>query len=149
MKNCIRTFIITAFLFLIVPDNLFAQGPPPWAPAHGYRAKTRYVYFPDENMYYDLRSRNYIYLSGRNWVVRTAVPRIFVGINLGKSAQIELDFVGERPYVQNQIHVVKYKKYKKAKPQKVKVIEVHHYDHDDHHDHHHKHGKGHGKHGKH
>ena len=139
MKNLIRTFIITTFLFLIVPENVFAQGPPPWAPAHGYRAKTRYVYFPDENMYYDLHSRNYIYLSGRNWVVRTSVPRIFVGINLGKSAQIELDFVGERPYVQNHIHVVKYKKYKK--PKKVKVIEVHHYDDHDHDHHHHKHGK--------
>lgn len=140
MKNFIRTFIITTFLFLIVPDNMFAQGPPPWAPAHGYRAKTRYVYFPDQNMYYDLNARNYLYLSGRNWVVRTTVPKVFLGINLGKSAQVELDFVGERPYVQNHIHVVKYKKYKKAKPQKVKVIEVHH----DNHDHHH--GKGHGKH---
>ena len=142
MKSFVRTFIIATFLFLIIPDNMFAQGPPPWAPAHGYRAKTRYVYFPDENMYYDLHSRNYIYLSGRNWVVRTSVPRIFIGINLGKSAQVELDFTGSRPYVQNHIHVVKYKKYKKAKPQKVKVIEVHHDD--DHH--HHKHGKGHDKH---
>jgi hypothetical protein len=94
-------------------------------------------------MYYDLRSRNYIYLSGRNWVVRTSVPRIFVGINLGKSAQIELDFIGERPYRENHVHVVKYKKYKKPKHKKVKVIEVHH-DHD--HDHHHHKGKGHGKH---
>lgn len=145
MKNLVRTFIITTFLFLIVPENMFAQGPPPWAPAHGYRAKTRYVYFPDENMYYDLRSRNYIYLSGRNWVVRTSVPRIFVGINLGKSAQIELDFIGERPYRENHVHVVKYKKYKKPKHKKVKVIEVHH-DHDHDHDHHHHKGKGHGKH---
>jgi hypothetical protein len=141
MKTLFRTFIITAFLFLAMPESMFAQGPPPWAPAHGYRAKTRYVYFPDENMYYDLRSRNYIYLSGRNWVVRTSVPRIFIGINLGRSTQIELDFMGERPYVQNHIHVVKYKKYKK--PKKVKVIEVHDH-HDDHH--HHKHGKGHDKH---
>lgn len=142
MKNLLKTLVASVFLFLVVPETAFAQGPPPWAPAHGYRAKTRYVYFPDQNMYYDLKARNYIYLSGPNWVVRATLPKLFVGINLGRSSQVELDFYDERPYRYNSTHIVKYKKPKKAKSQKVKVIEVHHYD-----DHGHGHGNGHG-HGK-
>lgn len=141
MKNLVRTVIITTLLLLIVPDNMFAQGPPPWAPAHGYRAKTRYVYFPDQNMYYDLQARNYIYLSGPNWVVRATLPKLFLGINLGRSSQIELDFYGDRPYRYNSTHIVKYKKPKKAKFHKAKVFEVHD---NGHRDHGHGHGKGHG-----
>lgn len=146
MKNLSRTFIIALFLFLIIPDNLFSQGPPPWAPAHGYRAKTRYVYFPDRNFYYDLNTRNYIYLSGSNWRVSATLPKLLIGINLGKSTQIELDFVGERPYRENHVHVVKYKKPKKVKAHR-------HHRHHDNHDHDHDdhgrgngHGRGHGRH---
>lgn len=143
MKNLVKTFIIATFLFLIVPDNMFAQGPPPWAPAHGYRAKTRYVYFPDQNMYYDLQARNYIYLSGSNWVIRATLPKLFLGINLGGSTQVELDFYGDRPYRYNATHIVKYKKSKKAKFRKVKVFEGHD---EGNRDHGNGHGHGHGKH---
>lgn len=52
-KNNTRRFLVLvalAFLFFI-PQDIFSQGPPPWAPAHGYRAKTRHIYFPDHNVY--------------------------------------------------------------------------------------------------
>lgn len=29
------------------------KGPPPWAPAHGNRAKYKYLYFPECPAYYD------------------------------------------------------------------------------------------------
>ena len=45
------------------------KGPPPWAPAHGYRAKTRHVYFPDQNFYFDVQKSVYIYMSGDKWQV--------------------------------------------------------------------------------
>jgi len=34
------------------------QDPPPWAPVHGYRAKqeVRYIYFPEQNIYYDQKN---------------------------------------------------------------------------------------------
>ena len=41
------------------------QGPPPWAPAHGFRANTRYVYFPEYNIYYDLKLGIYIYTTNQ------------------------------------------------------------------------------------
>ncbi len=100
------------FLFAYPPADVFSQGPPPWAPAHGYRAKTRHVYFPDQNMYYDIQKSNYIYFSNGKWSISTRVPSIFVGINLGRSSQVELDFYGDAPQRYNYSHKTKYKRHK-------------------------------------
>lgn len=148
MKKVFKLCFILAFLF-IVSEDIFAQGPPPWAPAHGYRAKTRYVYFPDQNFYYDLNSHNYIYLNGPTWSISASLPRIFVGINLGGSTQVQLDFVGDRPYRYNSEHIVMYKvkKPKKYKREKVIIIDRDNDQGEDHDgDHGHGHGRGHGKH---
>ena len=111
-----------------MPTDVFSQGPPPWAPAHGYRAKTRHIYFPDQNMYYDIQRGTYIYFNNGKWSVSVKVPSIFVGINLGRSTQIELDFYGDRPQRYNYSHKTKYK------------VKKHHHDH--------KHNKGNGHPGK-
>jgi hypothetical protein len=108
------------FVFFINSTEMFSQGPPPWAPAQGYRAKTRHIYFPEQNFYYDVQKHNYIYFSNNNWEVSFSLPNIFVGINLSKSAQIELDFTGNDPHRYNTVHVVKYKKDKKHKDYKHK-----------------------------
>lgn len=64
-KNRIATLfgVLILVFMLVVPTDVFSQGPPPWAPAHGYRAKTRHIYFPDQNMYYDIQRGNYIYFN--------------------------------------------------------------------------------------
>jgi hypothetical protein len=108
------------FVFFINSTEMFSQGPPPWASAQGYRAKTRHIYFPEQNFYYDVQKHNYIYFSNNNWEVSFSLPNIFVGINLSKSAQIELDFTGNDPHRYNTVHVVKYKKDKKHKDYKHK-----------------------------
>lgn len=107
---------------LVIPTDAFSQGPPPWAKGHSYKAKTRYVYFPDQNIYYDIQRKSYIYASNNNWEVRTQVPSVYVGINLGKSTQVELDFFGDAPQRYNTSHRTVYK---------TKVVYV-----DDHKDHH-------------
>ena len=131
IKNRIATLfgVLILVFMLVVPTDVFSQGPPPWAPAHGYRAKTRHIYFPDQNMYYDIQRGTYIYFSNGKWAVSVKVPSIFVGINLGRSTQIELDFYGDRPQRYNYSHKTKYKVKK-------------------HHHHHHKHNKGNGHPGK-
>ena len=116
------TGILVLVCMLVIPTDAFSQGPPPWAKGHSYKAKTRYVYFPDENVYYDLQQKSYIYPSNNNWQVKAQAPAIFVGINLGKSTQIELDFRGDRPQRYNTSHRTVYK---------TKVVYV-----DDHKDHH-------------
>jgi hypothetical protein len=111
MKTIEKITIVAAFLLFIIPEVSWAQGPPSWAPAHGYRAKTRHIYFPQYNMYYDMNRRSYLHLEGGNWSVSAALPNIFVGINLGKTAQIQLDYTGYDPYRYNNVHVVEYREY--------------------------------------
>ncbi|WP_428225102.1 hypothetical protein [Flavobacterium sp.] len=133
--------LLLFFISFIGMETIIAQGPPPWAHAHGYRAKTRYVYFPDHNVYYDLQARNYIYLSGRNWEIRANLPTTLFHLNLGRSAQVELDFAGDRPYRYNADHLVRYKKPKKIKHRSIEIINIE----DEHHEHGHGHGRGHGR----
>jgi hypothetical protein len=43
-------------------------GPPPWAPAHGYRAKFTYRYYPSSFVYFSIEKGIYFYLSDGVWV---------------------------------------------------------------------------------
>jgi hypothetical protein len=131
MRTIVRITAVAAFLLFIIPETTWAQGPPPWAPAHGYRAKTRHIYFPQYNMYYDMNRHSYLYLDGGHWSVSATLPNIFVGINLGRASQIQLNYVGYDPYRYNNVHVVEYRQYS----------------HENHYDgHKHKHWKKHKKH---
>lgn len=134
--------LIALIAIFITPEITFAQ-PPKWAPAHGYRAKTRHIYFPEQNFYYDIQQRSYIYLNSGKWSISVAVPTPFISINLGSAPQIQLDYYGAYPYYYNTDHRVKYKtvKVKKMKPKKVVVIQGH----PNHNDNHHGNGHGGGK----
>jgi len=138
MKTIERITVIAAVLLLILPEVSSAQRPPSWAPAHGYRSQTRHIYFPQHNMYYDMNRASYLYLSGGQWLVSAALPNIFVGINLGKAAQVQLNYTGYDPYRYNNIHVVEYRQYcdngprhphKKDHWKKYKKHKKHHHDH--------------------
>lgn len=93
-------------------------GPPPWAPAHGYRAKTRHIFFPEFNFYFDITKGVYIYLSGTKWLTNQNPPVFLSGINLKTTKQIELDVNINNPQKFNKDHIVKYK----VKPAKNKAI---------------------------
>lgn len=126
IKKSIKTFAIFAIIILLsYPTEIFSQGPPPWAPAKGYRAKTRHIYFPQQNFYYDIQTHQYLYLNNGNWLVSVAIPAPFISINLGSAPQIQLDYYGAYPYYYNSNHRVKYKavKVKKMSPKKVVKIQ--------------------------
>ncbi|WP_130734526.1 hypothetical protein [Flavobacterium sp. J27] len=107
--------IFALLLLFSVPQDLFSQGPPPWAPAHGYRAKTKHIYFPDQNFYYDIEKGVYLYLNNGNWSVSVSVPSIFGSINLNTARKVELEIGGHTPYQYNEKHIIAYKKPKKEK----------------------------------
>ena len=79
--------------------------PPDHAPAHGYRAKHQYRYYPDQKVYHDPERGLYFYLRGDNWEVGASLPSP-LGSALGGSVTIELDT--DKPYVYNAEHVKKY-----------------------------------------
>lgn len=110
--------IITLFLLFITPQDLFSQGPPPWAPAHGYRAKTKHIYFPDQNFYFDIEKSVYLYLNNGSWSISASIPSVFGTINLNTARKVELEIGGHTPYQYNEQHKITYKKPKKAKKEK-------------------------------
>ena len=124
-KLCVLTTAIFVMSFIFINKDSYAQGksqkkqnsgykketgPPPWAPAHGYRAKTRYVYFTEHNFYYDNNRGVYIYLSGKNWEVSASIPDLFKNVNLSAAVKVDLDFDADDPQKYNSDHKKKYKK---------------------------------------
>ncbi len=94
-------------------------GPPAHAPAHGYRAKHKYRYYPDSSVYHDTERSLYFYFKGGNWEVGASLPHNFQ-MGLGESVSLELDT--DRPYTYHTDHVKQYPpgKMKKSKNKKSK-----------------------------
>ena len=65
------------------------KGPPPWAPAHGYRH--RHIFFPDYRCYYDNTNDVYIYINNGKWEISTSLPLFLKGVDLKVTEQIELE----------------------------------------------------------
>lgn len=80
-------------------------GPPAHAPAHGYRAKHHYRYYPSRNVYHDTDRGLYFYLKGDNWEVGAKLPSS-LRVGLGDSVSIELET--DKPYIYHADHVRKY-----------------------------------------
>lgn len=100
--------------------GLYSQkkgGPPPHAPAHGYRAKHQYRYYPHCNVYHDVSRGAYFYLQGDGWAVGASLP-LDLQSNLGASVNLEMDT--DKPYEHNADHLKQYpkEKYKPAKASK-------------------------------
>lgn len=92
-------------------------GPPPHAPAHGYRAKHHYHYYPSDYVYFDLSRKAYFYMEGGAWRMSVSLPE-HLRIKLGNSVSIDMDT--DRPYTHFEEHKKKYppgqlKKKKKKK----------------------------------
>jgi len=74
------------------PDSPTVEkgGPPPWAPAHGHRAKHRYLYFPSCSVYYDTDRSTYFYIEDGRWVVSVDLPDD-LSVRLGNYVVLEMD----------------------------------------------------------
>lgn len=83
------------------------NGPPAHAPAHGYRAKYKYHYYPRCKVYYDTAREIYFYLKGENWEVGISLPSHLKN-DLGEYVNLVLDT--DRPYEFNEKHNKKYSK---------------------------------------
>jgi hypothetical protein len=81
------------------------HGPPPWAPAHGYRAKHHYRYYPASHVYFDDGRGLYFYYEGGGWRVGASLP---VGIHLEVHDFVEIEMDTDKPYVFHSEVVKKY-----------------------------------------
>jgi len=80
-------------------------GPPAWAPAHGHRAKHRYLYFPSCSVYYDTDRSVYFYIENGRWLVSVDLPN-HLSAQLGNYVVLEMDT--DKPYRQHGKHQKKY-----------------------------------------
>ena len=71
------------------------KGPPPWAPAHGYRAKYKYRYYPSSHVYYDTGRGLYFYYSDGDWRVSVSLPSI-IRIDVNDFVALEMD--SDKPF---------------------------------------------------
>jgi len=91
--------------------------PPAHAPAHGWRAKHQYRYYPSASCYYDTGRNLWFYIEYGGWRVGAEIP-VELKTRLGGFVTIGLDT--DRPYEFYESHYrdyppEKYKKKKKAK----------------------------------
>ena len=81
------------------------NAPPEHAPAHGYRKKHQYRYYPSAEVYFDPARSLYFYLSSSQWKVTASLPDTFK-IQLGSAVSIEMD--SDKPYTKHTEHKAKY-----------------------------------------
>ena len=80
-------------------------GPPPWAPAHGYRAKHHYYYYPASYVYFDTGRRLYFYYSDNQWQVSVSLHG---AIHIDVGDYVALDMDTDRPYTYHSDVVRRY-----------------------------------------
>lgn len=89
---------------------------PTWGPV-GY-SSVNYYYLPDIQAYYDIRSTQFIYLSGGRWVRSSYLPRQYRNYDLNSGYKVVLNnYHGSRPYANYRYDKVKYYKGYKGRPQ--------------------------------
>lgn len=77
-------------------DHREAKGPPPWAPAHGRRAKEAYYYYPKYEVYRNARTGAWIYYRNGDWSVGMSLPS---GIRIGaESGYVSLEMDSSEPH---------------------------------------------------
>jgi hypothetical protein len=89
----------------VPPPPPHEPGPPPWAPAHGYRAKHQYRYYPETRVYYDTGSRVYFYYEGGRWGGSVSLPS---SIHVDVNDYVNLDMDTDKPYKYDSDVVKKY-----------------------------------------
>jgi len=92
-------------------------GPPPWAPAHGYRAKHRYQYYPHHRVYYERERGTYFYYQDGQWRVSVSLPS---NIRIDVDDYVTLEMDSDKPYEYDHEIIKRYppgqlKKKKKGK----------------------------------
>jgi len=104
IKTLGMSLLIFAFTLAAMPSAL--ADPPPWAPAHGYRAKKakmyKYYYYPAQQVYYR-PNYGYYYMDNNNW---RYAPRLPTTINLGN--RVSIDLGTPLPYTQHPVVLQQY-----------------------------------------
>lgn len=81
------------------------KGPPPHAPAHGYRRKHLYRYCPSCYVYFDVHRKLYFYMSDGAWQASVELPGC---IHIDGGEAVHLSLWTDRPYIHFNTHKAVY-----------------------------------------
>ncbi len=105
MKRILLWSILVVGACVAVASAAWAD-PPPWAPAHGWRAKHPYTYYPRGEVYYAPESRTWFWLDGGNWRSGIRLPLAFQAYV--RTGGINLELGTDRPWVEHRYVVEHY-----------------------------------------
>lgn len=89
-------------------DNYYDYNPV-WAP--DYYWGTRYYYFPDIETYYDLATRNFVYLYNGQWIFVRSLPAIYSAFNLHNAFIVIVNRNVYNPWMHHQFYNSHYPRY--------------------------------------
>lgn len=124
MKKIITVLLLIAALSSIyqrtsaqvnVSINIGSQ--PLWGPV-GYDV-VEYYYLPDVEAYYYVPSRQFVYLSGGNWIFASSLPARYRSYNLYTGYKVVIN--EPKPYLHFANHKVKYAKFKGSRGSQVVI----------------------------
>jgi hypothetical protein len=82
---------------------------PQWAPP--YYSGARYYYLPDLESYYDLSTREFIFLNDGQWCYSYNIPSLYAGYDLNNCFAIVLDVNVFKPWMHHQYYLSHYPRY--------------------------------------
>lgn len=105
--------LLTCALTIGLAGQQVYADPPPWAPAHGKRAKQHpYTYYPEYGIYYAPESRMWFWLEGSDWRIGASLPLDYKSYATGG---VSIELGTDKPYEENDFVVEHYGKPKKLK----------------------------------
>jgi hypothetical protein len=89
---------------VIVVEPVGPSGPPPWAPAHGFRRNRDYYYYPEAAVYFRPLDRVWFFLDGGNWRFGAQLPTT---IRVDFERSVALTMESDKPFEFHR-HVTNY-----------------------------------------
>jgi hypothetical protein len=104
--------MFTGCMMMMRPIRTVSTGSyenPQWAPP--YYSGARYYYLPDLELYYDLGTREYIYLMDGQWNFSPYLPTMYRDYDLSNGFCVVLDVNVYRPWLHYQYYISHYPRY--------------------------------------
>ena len=80
---------------MIVLEKAAPPGPPPWAPARGFRRNRDYYYYPGADLYFRPADRVWFYIDGREWRFGASLPAS-IHVDFDRSVAVQME--SDQPY---------------------------------------------------
>jgi hypothetical protein len=116
MKKALKSLIFLEIIILFTsacgPVVYIAQNnespQPVWASDYDNYQMVNYYYFPDCDMYYDVRNQQYVYQEGGIWYFSHQPPAVYASYDYNTGYIIAIDYHTKRPWIHNDTYITNY-----------------------------------------